>query len=256
MDEQAKIASQILSFIILVISVITGVVSQCPQGAIQTVRSCAELPIGVRPAPNQARPNSLLEIQRICRNDQLMATAKCMGDIIDKCQGTTDNEQILQRLVNKDKIMSTVKFFCDNIEVYESHAGCISRQHHLVEKCSREAIDNYGNKVKLKAGIEVLLTATCSFQTAAISCLTEIVETKCGSEASAFVQQIADGMRPPVCSQGDADDSDNPRYKPRYNPGGSDKNYDSSAATNSSNVIFLLSLLLLTLSIHNLVPSL
>lgn len=45
-----------------------------------------------------------------------MTTAKCIGDIVDKCQGTTDNEQILQRLVDKDKIMDTIKFFCDNLE--------------------------------------------------------------------------------------------------------------------------------------------
>lgn len=38
-----------------------------------------------------------------------------MQDFLDQCQGTTDREQLLQRLFDKQKIMQTVRYFCASI---------------------------------------------------------------------------------------------------------------------------------------------
>lgn len=92
------------------------------------------------------------------------------------------------------------------------------------------------------------------YRTAALSCLTEIAEMKCSSEAATFVQRIADGQKPPVCSQDDDEDSSNPRYKPSYTPEDGTNNR-SSATINDPGVIFILSLFLALLE-HMFHPAL
>jgi hypothetical protein len=42
--------------------------------------------------------------------------ADCIQDILDRCRGTTDAEQTLQRLIDKDKVVSTVDYFCRHME--------------------------------------------------------------------------------------------------------------------------------------------
>ena len=48
------------------------------------------------------------------RNDRLREAADCIEDIMDKCRGTTDQEQMLQQLIDKDKLLDTVDYFCRN----------------------------------------------------------------------------------------------------------------------------------------------
>ena len=48
------------------------------------------------------------------RNDRLREAADCIQDIMDKCRGTTDQEQMLQQLIDKDKLLDTVDYFCRN----------------------------------------------------------------------------------------------------------------------------------------------
>ena len=48
------------------------------------------------------------------RNDRLREAADCIEDIMDKCRGTTDQEQMLQQLIDKDKLLETVDYFCRN----------------------------------------------------------------------------------------------------------------------------------------------
>ena len=46
------------------------------------------------------------------RDDRLREVADCIEGIMDRCRGTTEQEQTLQRLIDKQKLLDTVDYFC------------------------------------------------------------------------------------------------------------------------------------------------
>ena len=51
----------------------------------------------------------------ISRDSRLPEVADCIQDILDRCRGTTEKEQTLQRLIDKVKVINTVDYFCRHI---------------------------------------------------------------------------------------------------------------------------------------------
>ena len=49
------------------------------------------------------------------RKSRFQDSANCIEDILSQCRGTTDEEQLLHRLVDKEKTMATVDYFCEHL---------------------------------------------------------------------------------------------------------------------------------------------
>ncbi|OWF55798.1 uncharacterized protein LOC110455359 isoform X2 [Mizuhopecten yessoensis] len=199
--------SNLKSWFVLTIlcSVYFEVRSECPMGAVESMRRCirTSLPnFGLGP-PAGEPPNALREgidmMRESCENSKLVVAAECMQNILDRCRGMTEEEQLLQRLFDKDEIVNTVRFFCDNLHIYERHTKCIMDQHAAASECSSAAKMSYTIKISANAPIDVLILSTCTFLDEAASCLTGTVDLNCGNEAASFLETILLGTRPPAC---------------------------------------------------------
>lgn len=193
--------------------VISVVKARCPHNAADKVQQCtANVLPKLHQDPTDQGPRSYTEhiqvARETCRNDRLREAADCIEDIMDKCRGTTDQEQMLQQLIDKDKLLDTVDYFCRNFRVYETNAKCISRHHEEVSQCSDEAQQSFITKVNAGATMDVLIIGSCRFHAAARTCLTDTVEFHCGDEAAEFVYTLLTGLMPPYC------DAINPEYRP------------------------------------------
>lgn len=193
--------------------VLTVVKARCPHNAANKVQQCtANVLPKLHQDPNAEGPNAYtthVQVAReTCRNDRLREAADCIEGIMDKCQGTTDQEQMLQRLINKDKLLDTVDYFCRHFRIYEENAKCISRHHEEVSKCSLDAQRSFLTKVSAGANMDVLISGSCRFHAVARTCLTDTVELHCGDTAANFVYTLLTGLMPPFC------DSTNPEYRP------------------------------------------
>ncbi|XP_060080958.1 uncharacterized protein LOC132560307 [Ylistrum balloti] len=200
--------------------------SNCPQNAVQHMRHCslASLPnFGLGP-PAREPPNAIRQgidmMRESCESSKLVVAAECMQNILDRCRGITEEEQLLQRLFDKDEIVNTVRFFCDNLNIYEKHTKCIMDQHAVAIECSSEAKENYQLKISANAPIDVLIMATCTYLDEAATCLTGTVDLHCGNEAAFFLETILLGSRPPACGQ----------KMPVYNR-------DDNSGTNDANIV-------------------
>lgn len=197
------ILQQILSFITLV----SFSVARCPYYP-HDMKSCiaSSLPnYGLGPPANESQPEALRKgidmARESCRSDALMQGTNCMQNIIDQCQGMSENEQILQRLFNIDDIIETTKYFCSHLDIYEKHTKCITEQHPQASTCAEKDQENYQKMLTAGASIDVLILATCKYQDRAVTCLGEKVNDNCGNEAAVFLETIALGTRPPDCNE-------------------------------------------------------
>ncbi|XP_069141680.1 uncharacterized protein [Argopecten irradians] len=220
-------------------SVFCNVRSDCPKDAVQNVRRCilTSLPnFGLGP-PAGEPPNAIREgidmMRESCENSKLVVAAECMQNILDRCRGITEEEQLLQRLFDKDEIVNTARFFCDNLHIYEKHTECIMDQHAAASECSMEAKMSYTIKISANAPIDVLIISTCTFLDEAAACLTGNVDLNCGNEAASFLETILLGTRPPACG-----------YKmPIYSPGDTSGTDDASFLSGKTNC-FIVSVVL------------
>jgi hypothetical protein len=51
-----------------------------------------------------------------CSTASLVEASNCVKRVMDKCTGTTDEEQNLQRLFSYKDIEKTARFFCNNFD--------------------------------------------------------------------------------------------------------------------------------------------
>ena len=144
------------------------VISDCPKDAEHRIQLCTKssLPnFGLGPPGNASAPSAIkTSIQMSkdsCQTNKLEASAKCMQDFLDQCQGTTDREQLLQRLFDKQKIMQTVQYFCASLPIFEEHAECISNQHRMAVNCSKDEAIKYRAMMGAKATYDVRIQANC-----------------------------------------------------------------------------------------------
>lgn len=195
---------------LLVLSVVKA---RCPENAVNRVQQCtANVLPKLHQDPNLEGPNAYtahVQVAReTCRNDRLREAADCIEGIMDRCRGTTDQEQTLQRLIDKQKLLDTVDYFCRHFRIYEENAKCISRRHEEVSQCSSDAQESFLTKLNAGATMDVLILGSCRFHAVARTCLTDIVELHCGGKAANFVYTLLTGLMPPFC------ESTNPEYRP------------------------------------------
>lgn len=182
------------------------VLSKCPADAEQKIQLCttSSLPnFGLGPpsgaSPPAAIKSSIQMSRDSCQTNKLEESAKCIQKFLDLCQGTTDREQLLQRLLDKQKIMQTVQYFCASLPIFEENAECISRQHDMAENCSKEEALRFRTIMEAKATDDVLIQANCRFHRVATSCLEDYVFNNCGLKAAEFIETITIGQTPPSC---------------------------------------------------------
>jgi len=51
----------------------------------------------------------------VVRDSRLRDAADCIQANLDQCKGTTEREQVLQRLIDKEKTLQTVEYFCKHL---------------------------------------------------------------------------------------------------------------------------------------------
>ncbi|XP_071138602.1 uncharacterized protein [Mytilus edulis] len=192
--------------VIILYTVISLVLLECPRDAEHRIQLCikSSLPnFGLGPPNDATPPNALktsIEMSKdSCQSKKLESSAVCMQDFLDQCQGTTDREQLLQRLFDKDKIIETVRYFCASLNIYEQNAECISNQHEMVTNCSRGETVRYLTILQGNPTYDVLIQANCRFNKIAMSCLENYVFENCGLAAAEFIETITIGQTPPSC---------------------------------------------------------
>ncbi|XP_045164486.2 uncharacterized protein LOC123528659 [Mercenaria mercenaria] len=198
--------TQVIHILVSMLSFVAtfGQSSTCPPNPHEKVQQCTD---NVLPNLNQQTEAGAPETYRThvqhasetCRDSRLRDVADCIQDILDRCRGTTDAEQTLQRLIDKDKVVNTVDYFCRHIRVYEEHAECIAKHHEETSNCSKEAHKSFRAKVNAGANIDVLIMGTCRFHAVARGCLTNTTQLHCGGSAANFVYTLLTGLMPPFC---------------------------------------------------------
>ncbi|XP_060607450.1 uncharacterized protein LOC132759657 isoform X2 [Ruditapes philippinarum] len=176
--------------------------STCPPNPHEKVQQCTDnvLPnLNKQSHTTETDRSKIQHAKETCKDSRLPEVADCIQDILDRCRGTTDAEQTLQRLIDKDKVVSTVDYFCRHMEVYEEQAVCISQYHGETANCSKYAHDNFKAKLTAGANMDVLIMGTCRFHSVARSCLTNTTQRHCGSSAATFVYTLLTGLIPPFC---------------------------------------------------------
>lgn len=181
-----------------------GISALCPPNPLDKVQQCTDNVIPDFNAQTQTNdPESYRSHVQLasetCRDSRLRDVADCIQDILDRCRGTTDAEQTLQRLIDKDKTVNTVDYFCRHIRVYEKHAECIAKHHEETSNCSKDAHKSFKAKVNAGANIDVLIIGTCRFHSVARGCLTNTTQEHCGATAANFVYTLLTGIMPPFC---------------------------------------------------------
>ncbi|WAR25848.1 hypothetical protein MAR_011552 [Mya arenaria] len=176
----------------------------------------------------------------------------CMQDILDRCRGSTDAEQILHKLIDKDKTMATVDYFCRHIQLYERHQACISSHHEEVSFCTQAAQKSFKSKLDAGAKMDVLIMGSCSFFFIARGCLTNTTEQFCGGEPANFVHTLMTGYMPPYCETHLPEDSTRGRWG---SPGGTYNTGDGENGATTSHVrpfsILTVFTIILTVSLTN-----
>ncbi|XP_063408184.1 uncharacterized protein LOC134691547 [Mytilus trossulus] len=192
--------------VIILYTVISLVLLECPLDAEHRIQLCikSSLPnFGLGPPNDATPPNALktsIEMSKdSCQSKKLESSAVCMQDFLDQCQGTTDREQLLQRLFDKDKMIETVRYFCSSLNIFEQNAECISNQHEMVINCSRGETVRYLTILQGNPTYDVLIQANCRFNKIATSCLENYVFENCGLAAAEFIETITIGQTPPSC---------------------------------------------------------
>ncbi|KAL3851908.1 hypothetical protein ACJMK2_015603 [Sinanodonta woodiana] len=228
--------------------VLTVASAQCPQNAHQKVQLCTS---SILPkwstGTNFGVPRH--HTRETCRT-KLHDCAECIQKIMDQCQGTTEQEQILQRLINKEKLLETVEYFCHNFKVYEKNVDCISKQHTDVAACTEPARVSFQHKLAAGATMDVLITGTCRFHGVARNCLTDIVEKHCGQEPATLVYNLLTGLVPPYCNT----------ISPEYSPDSSSKPNDRwpkwkgiGSSTSNGNTLSVRTVFMLILTTFSIV---
>lgn len=226
----------IFRYLPLILLAVTQVLSTCPPNPLDKVQQCTanvlpELSQSQLAEGPEAYRSHVQAASETCRDSRLRDAADCMQDILDKCRGTTDPEQMLQRLIDKDKLLNTIDYFCRHIRVYERNAECIASVHEETWACSQDAHKSFETKVKTGANMDVLITGSCRFHAVARGCLTNVTQHHCGADASNFVYTILTGQMPPYC------ETQNPEYRPadttyRYN---TDRRWESDQDSKDGN---------------------
>ncbi|XP_052267407.1 uncharacterized protein LOC127869109 [Dreissena polymorpha] len=190
----------------------------CPKNPTEQVKECTNrvLPELSINSGVDAQQRQVDRARDFCKDSRLRDVADCIQDILDRCRGTTDEEQVLHRLIDKDKTMKTVDYFCKHFRVYERHAGCISAHHEQTSLCSQDARDSFTTKLQAGANIDVLIVGSCRFFHAARSCLTNTTAGFCGQEAANFVYTLLSGYMPPYCETNHPDSTDTPIFRDTY----------------------------------------
>lgn len=173
---------------------VTG--STCPINVGEQVQECTSIVV-----PKLSVSDRVRVVKETCREAKLRQVADCIQGIVDLCKGTTENEQMVQRLIDKDRLLSTVEYFCRYFRVYETHAECMFNHHEEVSECSRDATASFGTKMSSGANIDVLMMGSCRFHGVARACLTNTTLLRCGREAADFVYELLSGMSPPYCEE-------------------------------------------------------
>ncbi|XP_041349830.1 uncharacterized protein LOC121369065 [Gigantopelta aegis] len=196
-----------------ILAVMTAVTAECPQTALKQAQLCTAS-LGIGP-PQTSQPSAFVAMGKVetakkaCRERELHKAVDCLQVISDKCTGNTEREHILRMMVDVQNTRRSVEYFCNHLPVYEAHAECIAEQHHQQELCARNVKKNFETKVKATSNVDVMMTSTCRFFRAAVTCSEKILKCKCGEAAADIVVNMLNGFQPPKCLEMEAD----PNYK-------------------------------------------
>ncbi|XP_067683419.1 uncharacterized protein [Haliotis asinina] len=174
--------------------------------------------------PVDSGPHKFVELGEIekakmaCREGLFHQTVSCLRTLTDNCTGNTEREHILRMMVDPDKSETSVNYFCNNIKTYEANAKCIANSHPELANCTHEVQKNFKTKAMATFNMDVMMTSTCRFFKAALSCSSKVIRRRCGGSAATVVRTIMQGFQPPKClevkfedegiySVGDDDDS-------------------------------------------------
>ncbi|KAK3103143.1 hypothetical protein FSP39_016788 [Pinctada imbricata] len=229
------------SVLIFVLALASFVSTDCPEQAHNEVTQCVNVLPNFK-QPNES-PTKIEMLKKSCRSGKVLDVGRCINNVVDKCQGTTDREQTLQRLIDSDNLIDTVNYFCGNLDVYEEHIDCINRQKQESMQCSKPEIQSMQRKFKAGANMDVMIMATCSLHTVTMDCMLNLISKNCNEAAAVFVERLFLGQRPPACQ----------KVKTRYTSSGSSWGNGQTRTTPCQSIyviVLLLAIYLYFLSIE------
>ncbi|KAL4225849.1 hypothetical protein ACF0H5_013838 [Mactra antiquata] len=192
---------QLLSVLTFFLSlVLMYVKAVCPHKPLDRAFDCTSHVVPDLSNKEQIPPKERIKMARDkCMSLKLHEVAICVEDILDNCRGTTDDEQTLHSLIDKDELLKNVQYFCKHIHVYERHAECIFKHHDETFSCSQSAHESFVIKERAGAKMDVLISGSCRFFESARQCLTNTTNHYCGKQAADFIDTLLSGGMPPYC---------------------------------------------------------
>ncbi|KAK7102656.1 uncharacterized protein [Littorina saxatilis] len=195
-------------------TVVAVVRATCPENAVEKVMTCpGQLGLPVATPENAFVEKGQVEVaKQACREGKFAEALKCQENIIEACQGNSDQEHYLRSMIDLEKQRNFVALFCSQLDEYEVHAPCIAKMHDERSQCLAEQRKNMQTKVKASANIDFLMLSGCKYFFAAEFCSKKVLRKACGGEAADMVSRLFVAFKPPFCDtvtytqdQGDLD---------------------------------------------------